>query len=436
MHRESQGTVLRSKTENTMKNAITKLTAASLMLLTLTSCSGNASQLGGTPSFTLPEQTESSKPDTTAPADSSEDTDPADDATFPSYDFAVMDLSALLTLPEGYAERNYSEGLELLGAPSDEQIDAEIRSSILLQLATYPEQSAGADATVQDLDRVIMDYKGMLDGVAFDGGTATDTTHDISILYSEFIDGFDRGMLGMKEGETRDLNLKFPDEYGKATLAGKEVVFTVTVDKIIRPEIPALTDELVSSHPDLFGDEYTTAAAFRQAVADAMTEDNKASDDQQIKDAVWGYLAENTVFLSLPEDMLAGYENYIYSYYVSMAKQYSITIDELVTQAGYLSVEAFKQEVVKTSATDILKDNLIKYAAAADLGISFTDEQVMEKAQEEFKTYIEPNITYYTYYYGVTDFDSFINNLWSGLGEYKNNMIYNAVLDRLSNSDN
>ncbi len=428
MYRKSKGAIL-STMNKQKKHIILGILALSVSLCSLISCTNTPSQLGGG-AFTLPEQTTTENAADTPSADTSSDT-PAADTAFPVYDYTSLDLGALVTLPEDYRTRDYSDGLTLLGAPSDEDVEAEIRSSYLISLATYPEHGEGADAELKDLDRVVMDYKGTLDGVAFQGGTATDTTHDISILHSQFIDGFDRGMLGMKTGETRELNLKFPEDYGNASLAGKEVVFTVTVDKIIRPNIPALTDDLVAANPKVFGEDHTTVTTFRQSVTDYLTAQNEASDEQQLKNAALSYLSENTEYHSMPEDMLNGYINFYYSYYLSMAEDYGKSIEEFVTQAGYLSLDSFKQEVIVATAENTIKKKLIIYSAARDLGISISDEQAQTQAQEEFKTYIEPNLTYYTVYYGISDFDSYLESMYGGMNEFKDSLLYVKILDEI-----
>ena len=403
------------------------IAALSLSLCTLTSCFSQAGNPGGD-AFTIPEEMKTT-PATSAPSDDTQPTDtPSTDGKRPLHDYSSMDLAALVTLPEDYRTRDYSEGLTLMGTPTDEYIDAEIRSSCLIQLAKYPDKGEAADVELRDLDRVVMDYTGTLDGVAFQGGSATDSTHDISILHSQFIDGFDRGMLGMKTGETRELNLKFPDNYGNASLAGKSVVFTVTVDKIIRPEIPELTDDLVATNPKIFGEEFKTAATFRKAVVEAFTAQYKASDTQAINTAAWAYLIENTVYHSLPENILSEYESYYVSYYTALAKQYGMTLEKYATQSGYLSLDAFKQEVITKRSISMLKEKLVIHSAAQQLGLSVTDEQAKEKATEEFKTYIEPDLAQYTFYYGVTDLESFIEKMCGGIEEYKDTMLYNEIL--------
>lgn len=73
-------------------------------------------------------------------------------------------------------------------------------------------------------------YVGKVDGKEFDGGSSD--SYNLVIGSGTFIDGFEDGVIGMKTGETKDLNLKFPDSYQSTDLAGKDVVFTVTVMRL------------------------------------------------------------------------------------------------------------------------------------------------------------------------------------------------------------
>lgn len=90
-------------------------------------------------------------------------------------------------------------------------------------------------------DIAVIDFVGKKDGVAFDGGTAE--KFSLNIGSGQFIPGFEDGVIGMKIGEVKDLNLKFPDEYGQPDLAGKDVVFTVTLHEIKEKVAPVIDDE-------------------------------------------------------------------------------------------------------------------------------------------------------------------------------------------------
>jgi trigger factor len=97
------------------------------------------------------------------------------------------------------------------------------------------------DRPVQLGDTATLDYEGKIDGVAFEGGTAQG--QETEILPDRFIPGFVDGIVGMKAGETKDVQAKFPDPYGNQELAGKDAVFTITVHDVKEPELPPLDDE-------------------------------------------------------------------------------------------------------------------------------------------------------------------------------------------------
>lgn len=117
--------------------------------------------------------------------------------------------------------------------------DADIEDALItLQERDMTYEPVENRDTVQKGDVAVIDFEGKKDGVAFDGGTAKGFS--LNIGSGQFIPGFEDGVIGMKKDETKDLNLTFPKEYNSAELAGKDVVFTVTVHEIkekIKPEI-------------------------------------------------------------------------------------------------------------------------------------------------------------------------------------------------------
>lgn len=90
-------------------------------------------------------------------------------------------------------------------------------------------------------DIAVIDFVGKKDGVAFAGGSAE--KFSLNIGSGQFIPGFEDGVIGMKIGEVKDLNLTFPKEYGQPDLAGKDVVFTVTLHEIKEKVAPKIDDE-------------------------------------------------------------------------------------------------------------------------------------------------------------------------------------------------
>ncbi|MGD9901197.1 MAG: trigger factor [Spirochaetales bacterium] len=98
---------------------------------------------------------------------------------------------------------------------------------------------------VKEGDTVTMDFVGSIDGVKFDGGSAKD--YDLEIGSKSFIPGFEDQVIGMKTGETKDIKVKFPENYHAQDLKGKESNFKVTIHKITEKQMPALDDELAKN---------------------------------------------------------------------------------------------------------------------------------------------------------------------------------------------
>lgn len=101
------------------------------------------------------------------------------------------------------------------------------------------------DGEVSEGDITTIDFEGFKNGVVFDGGSAKG--HQLEIGSGQFIPGFEEQMIGMKKGETRDLNLTFPEDYGVQDLAGADVVFKVTVHKIETKKEAELNEQFVAS---------------------------------------------------------------------------------------------------------------------------------------------------------------------------------------------
>ena len=363
--------------------------------------------------------------DTTA-----ESTGSADEViSLPDYDFTSLELSQYVKLPEDYNTRDYSAGLALKGEPTDKDISESIRVNYLSSLSK--DKELGEDAVIEDLDTVIMDFTGKREGVAFEGGSATDYEHDISIENSTFIDGFDRGLIGMKVGETKDLDLTFPDPYpNNPDLAGKPVVFTVKITKIVRPEYPELTDALILKNAKVFGENIKSVDDLKKTVAEQLKDEFNSYNDNLKVEAAWKYLTENSVYTSLPSEMLEGYKATYLKSYEASAKQNGTTLEQYALSGGYLSLDDFKEKVINSAAEQLLKEKLLMYHAAKQLNISVTDEQAREAANNEFKAYIEPNIAYYTMAYGISDLESYINHM-GGLTIYKENLIFSKIVTEL-----
>ena len=123
---------------------------------------------------------------------------------------------------------------------ADTEVDNEIQR-LVAQSTSLIEK----DGDVTNGDVTTIDFEGFKDEVAFDGGKAEG--FQLEIGSGQFIPGFEEQMIGMKKGETRELNLTFPENYGAADLAWADVVFKVTVHKIEEKKEAELNDAFVAS---------------------------------------------------------------------------------------------------------------------------------------------------------------------------------------------
>ena len=100
-------------------------------------------------------------------------------------------------------------------------------------------------AAVKEGDRVTIDFLGKVDGEAFDGGAAEGQTLEIGS--GQMIPGFEDGIVGMKKGEEKDIDVTFPEEYHAENLKGKAAVFTITLHKVERGSLPKVDEDFVKS---------------------------------------------------------------------------------------------------------------------------------------------------------------------------------------------
>jgi trigger factor len=127
-------------------------------------------------------------------------------------------------------------------APADADID-EALANLAESVQNFDTKKGGKAA---DGDQVVIDFKGLLDGEAFEGGTAED--YPLVLGSNSFIPGFEEQLIGAKKGEEKSLDITFPEEYGAEHLAGKAVVFEVTVKEVKKPVPTEIDDEMAKKY--------------------------------------------------------------------------------------------------------------------------------------------------------------------------------------------
>lgn len=129
----------------------------------------------------------------------------------------------------------------MIVAPADADIDDALKN--LAESAQNFETKKGKAA---DGDQVVIDFLGKLDGEPFEGGAAED--YPLVLGSNSFIPGFEEQLVGAKAGEEKAIDVTFPEEYGAEHLAGKAVVFEVTVKEVKKPAAAEINDELATKY--------------------------------------------------------------------------------------------------------------------------------------------------------------------------------------------
>ncbi|MCM1244260.1 MAG: trigger factor [Roseburia sp.] len=310
------------------------------------------------------------------------------------------DATECVTLPE-------YKGIEVDCTVSDDEIQSEI-NAFLSQNATEKKIKKG---TCKEGDAVNIDFVGKIDGKEFDNGSAQDQT--ITLGSSGYIDGFDDGIIGMKVGEEKDINVTFPEDYGKDELNGKPAVFTITLNYISETIEAELTDELVAEKT-----EQKTVAEYKEATKERLVKEKKDS----VGETAYGQLNDETEVKKYPESLLTIAKGQLDIYYKGMATQYGYSDFNSFLSAMQMD-EASYNESLQKAAESIAKTQLIAEAVAAKENITVTDEEVKNEiasmseqagqTEEQFRTSFEE------YYGGLLTIERY----------YQTTLLTNKVVD-------
>lgn len=256
-----------------------------------------------------------------------------------------------------------------------EVTEEEIQSNIDSMLLSYPKYEDSDKTTVEEGDTVNIDYEGLKDDVAFDGGTAQDSYLEIGS--GSFIDGFEDGLIGKKVGEKVKLNLTFPEDYQNTELAGQDVVFNVTINKIVNKEIvthETVTDDFVASN--FTSQDYKNVKELEAGVKEQLESSKESSKKTDTQNALFAKLRESCK-VTLPEGLLDQKVNeYIDQFTTNMETSYGMKLEDYLSQIN-TTEEEFKQQA-EQMMTESLQNQIILEAIAEKENIEADEEGFAE----------------------------------------------------------
>lgn len=256
----------------------------------------------------------------------------------------------------------------------------------------YPEYNETDKKTVENGDTVDIDFVGKLDGEAFDGGTAEG--YKLEIGSGSFIEGFEDGLIGKEVGGSYDLNLTFPEDYSSSDLAGKDVVFTVTLNAIVEQRditYDELTDDYVASNFTSYG--MSTVDDLNAEIRSELEADYESDKTYDIQSEVIRRLKEESE-VTVPDGLL---EERIASSIESVkaqAEEAEMEYDEYVSQYYGESAEDMEREIQENMEDQLIQE-LVLEAVVADQKISIS------------KSAFDSFVSTYLSSYGFTNEDEF-----------------------------
>lgn len=252
--------------------------------------------------------------------------------------------------------------------------DEDVQNEIDNALANYPVE---VDQAAKEGDTVNIDYVGKIDGEEFDGGS--DQGADLKLGSGKFIDGFEDGLIGARKGETRTLNLTFPEDYTQ-DLAGKAVEFTVTVNAVKEP-LSEPTDQWVADNIE----GYDNIADYKAGIRSEQEESNKQTAENQVRYAAWTQVIDNCTINEYPETLVEVgkklYEQQVETY----AKYAGMELDAYIESSG-LTQEEY-QSNMEEYGKNVAAQALVCQAICDKEGFAIGDDDYQKALQDMLTEY-------------------------------------------------
>ena len=313
--------------------------------------------------------------DTPATTDPSADADLFPDdytKTYPDgFDYKSVDMSQYVTLGK-------YKGLTATVTTNTEVTADDVSAYIRELLAQYITDQDVTDRPAKVGDTVVIDYVGTINGVAFESGTASD--QKLTIGAGGYIVGFEDGIVGMQIGETKTIDVTFPENYHNAELAGKPAQFTFTLDSISEKVAPEYTDAFVREKFEI-----DTMAEFEDQIETMLRDERAYELVSEKQDAVYAIAVDNATVNAYPEGLVEDYMHSQIDYVKSYAEMYSMSYEELTQQVTGMTVAAYEAEV-RAGAMDAIKQEMVLFAIAEAENITAPEDQLKE-AEEYYLDY-------------------------------------------------
>ena len=269
---------------------------------------------------------------------------------------------------------------------SDGDVEAEVKK-LLERNATDVEASG---RPCKKGDKVNIDFSGSVDGEKFAGGTAEE--YDLVLGSGSFIPGFEEQVVGMEIGGTRDITVKFPDDYQADNLRGKEAVFAIKLNKITEKQLPELTDEYVKKYA---GAE--SVEAYKTSVREKLLKSAESRSRDETENSIIEEICKHAK-AEIPEAMIESEIDRLVQDFSYRLMYQGLKIEDYIKYMGQ-TMEQFRAQYKPQAAPRVLSQLVIDKIIRTE-GFTAEDAEVeakiaeqaasVEKTAEEYKKSMDP----------------------------------------------
>lgn len=255
---------------------------------------------------------------------------------------------------------------------TDEEFEAELNK----MRETYADVETTDEAAI-DGDTVVIDFEGFKDGEAFEGGKAEG--HELVLGSHSFIPGFEEQLIGVKAGDAKDVEVTFPEDYPAEELAGKPVVFKVTVHEVKRKVLPEVNDDFAK---DINAPGVENVEDLKKLVSTRLEEGKKNAAEGHAEDQLMEKVMDGAK-IDVPEVMV---ENEVKAKIQEMGQQmqqYGITLEQYLGMMGKKISDI--EEDLREDAEKTVKARLILEKIAIEEKLEPTKEDI----EEEYKKFAD-----------------------------------------------
>ncbi len=269
---------------------------------------------------------------------------------------------------------------------TDEDVEKEAKKLVASEAKTVEAE----DRPCKTGDIVNIDFSGSVDGEKFSGGTAED--YDLELGSGSFIPGFEDAVVGMKKGESRDINVTFPENYQADNLRGKAAVFAIKLNKITERQYPELTDEYVKAHA---GSE--SVEAYKKKLRERLEKSAESRGRDETEGSILAAISKYTE-VEIPTAMVEGEIDRIVQDFSYRLMYQGIKMDEYLKYMGtdmktfrsQYETEAHRRVLCQLIVDKIVKEQNFK-AEPEEVDAKIAEQAAsVEKTAEEYKKSMDP----------------------------------------------